>query len=97
MVNGSEDEGLNHSFKYDDMNHQICLQISMTCLPAFTGSPEKKSRLEPSENPSDTVEDMKMEVQEGEKEQPQDADMDTDQDSSPPQIRQPPPPATTAG
>lgn len=97
MVNGSEDEGVNQSFEYDNVGHQICSQSGITCLPAFTGSPEKKSRLEPSDNPSDTVEEMKMEVQEGEKEQPQDADMDIGEDSSPPRSRHTPPPGTNKG
>lgn len=101
VVNGSEDEGVNHSFKYDSMNHQICSLPSVTrlfvCLLAFTGSPGKKSRLEPSENPSDTVDENEMEVQEGAKEQPQDADMDIGQDSFPPRSPHTPPPATSKG
>lgn len=104
MVNGTEDEGVNHSFKYDSMNHQICSQPSVTrlsvCLLAFTGSPAKKSRLDSCENPSDTVDENEMEVQEGAKEQPQDADMDIGQDSSPPRsphTHHTPPPATSKG
>lgn len=61
------------------------------------GSPGKKSRLEPSENPSDTVDENEMEVQEGAKEQPQDADMDIGQDSFPPRSPHTPPPATSKG
>lgn len=97
MVNGSEDEGLNHSFKYDSMTHYIPSQTSITRWPAFTGSPGKKSRLEPREKPSDPVEEIEMEVQEGEKEEPQEADMDCGEDSSPPRSHRTSLPATYKG
>lgn len=77
------------------MNRQICSQTSITCSPAFVGSPGKKSRVEPRDNPSDTVEESKMEVEEGEKQQPQDADMDIGEDSSPPRSHHTPPPVMT--
>lgn len=90
---------MDHSFKYEyEPSDLLAAQCNtFFCLLAFTGSPGKKSRLEPCENPSDTVDENEMEVQEGAKEQPQDADMDIGQDSSPPRSPNTAPPATSRG